>query len=141
MKTPKIEEITVGQEQVNTQKLNQNISTVTAVFLNEKRVLVFYFLYLRVYIFKHNFWTNGKFVIKTVFTLVLFTLLPFVVIIIYQFLEIIHFSWSIFSRDLLFVEHVSNHQSYGYWLFSVCELRQVVWKINILAIDDIVKYV
>ena len=33
----KIEEITVGEAYVNTQKINQNISMDTAVFLNQKR--------------------------------------------------------------------------------------------------------
>ena len=37
---PKIEEITVGMSHANTQKLNRNISTVTAVFLNQKRMIV-----------------------------------------------------------------------------------------------------
>ena len=35
---PKIEEITLGQVHVNTQKLNLNNLMVTAVFLNQKRV-------------------------------------------------------------------------------------------------------
>ena len=37
---PKIEEITVGQAHKNTRKLNQNISTDMAVFLNQKRANV-----------------------------------------------------------------------------------------------------
>ena len=37
---PKIEEITVGKAHANTQKLNGNISTATAVFLNQKRKTV-----------------------------------------------------------------------------------------------------
>ena len=36
----KIEEITVGKAHANTWKLNRNISTVTAVFLNQKRMNV-----------------------------------------------------------------------------------------------------
>ena len=41
MKTPlKIEEVTVGQAHAHTQKLNQNISTRTAVFLNQKKANV-----------------------------------------------------------------------------------------------------
>ena len=35
-----IEEITVGKAHANTRKLNRNISTVTAVFLNQKRMNV-----------------------------------------------------------------------------------------------------
>ena len=35
---PKIEKITVGKAHANTQKLNRNILTVTAVFLNQKRM-------------------------------------------------------------------------------------------------------
>ena len=37
---PKIEEITGGKAHVNTRKLNQNISTITDVFLNQKRINV-----------------------------------------------------------------------------------------------------
>ena len=37
---PKIEEITVGKAHANTRKLNRNILTVTAVFLNQKRMNV-----------------------------------------------------------------------------------------------------
>jgi hypothetical protein len=36
----KIEEITVGKAHANTQKLNQNILTVTAIFINQKRMNV-----------------------------------------------------------------------------------------------------
>ena len=35
-----MQEITIGQAHVNTRKLNRNISTVTAIFLNQKRVNV-----------------------------------------------------------------------------------------------------
>ena len=37
---PKIEEITVGKAHANKRKLHRNISTVTAVFLNQKRMNV-----------------------------------------------------------------------------------------------------
>ena len=37
---PKIEDITVGKAHTNTGELNQNILTVTAIFLNQKRMNV-----------------------------------------------------------------------------------------------------
>ena len=38
---PKTEEISIGKAHTNTRKLNRNILTVTAVFLNQKRVNVY----------------------------------------------------------------------------------------------------
>ena len=43
----KIEKITIGQAHVNTWKLNRNILTVMAVFLNQKRVNVCVLFWLR----------------------------------------------------------------------------------------------
>ena len=39
-KNTKIEEITLGQAHINTRKLNRNILTGTAIFLNQKRANV-----------------------------------------------------------------------------------------------------